>query len=366
MSAKSTVVIAMSGGVDSSVAAGLLTQEGFRVIGMMLRLWSEPGKQVHNRCCTPDAMHHARRVAAHFDFPFYVVDVRERFRESVVQYFIDGYAAGLTPNPCLICNRLIRWRFLLQHARALGADFMATGHYARVHQSSDGRTYQLLRAVDRQKDQSYILSALNQEQLSQALFPLGKRHKSEVRDLARGFGLPVADRPDSQDLCFVADGDYRDFLKRQAPELVAPGPIYNTRGEILGEHGGLAFFTIGQRKGLGVTGPDPHYVLQKDVSGNALVVGRRDELGSQEFLVAEVNWIAGTPPTEPLRARIQTRYKTPEVGGVLHPLAESRVHVRLENAVPDVTPGQVSVFYQDDTVLGGGIIQPRQRSATMD
>src|SRR5512138_2739184 len=225
------VVIAMSGGVDSSVAAALLKQQGHEVLGMMLRLWSEPGKEDSNRCCTPDSMAQARRVAAKLDIPFYVVDAREVFRETVVQYFLDGYAAGQTPNPCLLCNRSIRWEFLLRHALALGAEFMATGHYARTVKAADGRI-KLLRAVDSTKDQSYILHVLEQEKLQRALFPVGPYEKSEVRQIAAEFGLPTASRQDSQDLCFLAGGDYRNFLQRNAPQMLKPGRIVTVDGRV--------------------------------------------------------------------------------------------------------------------------------------
>ena len=256
---KTKVVVAMSGGVDSSVAAALLKQQGYDVTGMMLRLWSEPGKEESNRCCTPDAMAQARRVAGLLDIPFYVIDAKDVFKETVVQYFLDGYARGETPNPCLLCNRQIRWTFLLNHALALGADFMATGHYVRL-QESDGR-FQLLRAVDHSKDQSYVLHVLKQEQLAHALFPVGEFPKPEIRRIAADFGLPTASRADSQDLCFLAGEDYRNFLQRNAAEMLKPGAIVTAQGQVIGQHNGLANYTIGQRKGLGVASPVPLYVF---------------------------------------------------------------------------------------------------------
>jgi len=250
------VVVAMSGGVDSSVAAALLKQQGYDVIGMMLRLWSEPGKEDSNRCCTPDSMAMARRVAAKLDIPFYMVDAKEIFRETVVQYFLDGYAAGGTPNPCLLCNRQIRWTFLLEHALALGAEFMATGHYVR-RKVVDGGSFKLLRAVDPSKDQSYVLHVLNQEKLSRALFPVGEYPKTEIRKMAEELNLPVYKRPDSQDLCFLAGEDYRNFIQRNGAEMLVPGEIIRRDGRTLGQHNGLANYTIGQRKGLGVQSPVP-------------------------------------------------------------------------------------------------------------
>ena len=285
----------MSGGVDSSVAAALLLKQGYEVIGMMLRLWSEPGAEIYNRCCTPEAMSLARRVAAHLGIPFYAVDAQSSFRETVVAYFIDGYAQGNTPNPCLACNRTIRWEFLLNRALALGADFMATGHYTRLDRS-DPNAIRLLRATDRNKDQSYILHVLGQKQLAHALFPLGELTKPEVRSLARQFDLPVADRPESQDLCFLGQGDYRSFLVRNAPEVQRTGQVFDLSGNILGEHDGLAFYTIGQRKGLGLSSAQPMYVIEKDMKHNSLVVGPQEALGKSDFDAVSVNWTDGVPP----------------------------------------------------------------------
>jgi tRNA-specific 2-thiouridylase len=345
----------MSGGVDSSVAAALLKQQGHDVIGMMLRLWSEPGKEDSNRCCTPDSMSLARRVAAKLDIPFYVVDAKEVFRQTVVEAFLAGYAAGQTPNPCLVCNRLIRWQFLFERALDLGAECMATGHYVR-RQTVDG-TYQLLRAVDRSKDQSYVLHVLTQDKLARSLFPVGEYPKSEIRTLARTFGLPTAHRPDSQDLCFLAGEDYRAFLRRHAPEMALPGPIRTRDGQTLGQHNGLANYTIGQRKGLGLSSPQPLYVLEKDAAANVLIVGPAEELGAQVCEVGEVNWISGQPPAGTFRAEVKARYTAKEVPAEVTPLETgSRCRVRFEALVRDLTPGQAAVFYDGDLVLGGGTI----------
>lgn len=354
---KTRVVVAMSGGVDSSVAAALLEQQGYEVIGMMMRLWSERGKEAFNRCCTPDAMALARRVAAKLSIPFYAVDAQDYFHDTVVDYFIDGYSRGVTPNPCLVCNREVRWEFLFNRALSFDAGFMATGHYARVDCFEPPGEYILSRAVDRSKDQSYILHVLGQQQLAHALFPLGGYTKVEVRQLARDFDLPVADRADSQDLCFLGNGDYREFLARHAPEVTNPGPIYSSSGERLGAHRGLAFYTIGQRKGLGIAAPHPLYVLDKDREGNALIVGSGDELGRSELTAAEVNWTSGRPPAAPLRAQVMIRYKARLVNALVAPQGEDCVHVRFDEPLRDITPGQAAVFYQDERVLGGGIIQ---------
>lgn len=354
---RTRVAVAMSGGVDSSVAAALLVQQGYDVIGMMLRLWSETGRQEENRCCTPDSMAQARRVAGKLGIPFYVVDAQDVFYRTVVHAFIDGYRQGVTPNPCLVCNRRIRWTFLLHHAFALGAEKMATGHYARLVYDDHG-IYRLYRARDAAKDQSYVLHVLSQDQLSHALFPLGDYTKQEIRQLAALIGLSVAERPDSQDLCFLGEDDYRNFLMRNAPDTVTPGPIQTRAGEVIGEHRGLAFYTIGQRKGLGLSAPHPYYVLSKDLQRNILIVGSRDELGQRELTAAEANWIAGEPPAAQFRAQIKIRYKSQPEWGLVTLLPEARFHIRFDNLLRDITAGQAAVVYQDDLCLGGGIIQP--------
>ncbi len=349
------VVVAMSGGVDSSVAAALLKEQGFEVAGMMLRLWSEPGKEDSNRCCTPDSMAQARRVAAILNIPFYVIDAKDVFRETVVEYFLEGYARGETPNPCLICNRKIRWTFLLEHALAIGAEYMATGHYARIRR--DGETIQLLRAVDRSKDQSYVLHVLSQEQLKHALFPVGDYTKTEIRAIAEKHGLPTASRKDSQDLCFLAGEDYRSFIRRNAAEMLEPGEIVTRAGKPLGVHSGLANYTIGQRKGLGIASSVPLYVIAKDAARNALVVGTQEELGTLELTAHQVNWLSGEAPAEPFRAEVKIRYTAKEAEAWVEPIGADQVRVRFEAPQRDVTAGQAAVFYRGDVLVGGGIIR---------
>lgn len=347
-------VVAMSGGVDSSVAAALLKEQGYDVIGMMLRLWSEPGKEDSNRCCTPDSMAQARRVAAILDIPFYVIDAKDVFRETVVEYFFEGYARGETPNPCLICNQKIRWTFLLDHALALGADFMATGHYARVR-NENGKV-ELLRGIDRNKDQSYVLHVLDQEKLKHALFPIGEYTKPEIRQIAEKHGLPTASRKDSQDLCFLAGDDYRNFLQRNAAEMLKPGEIVTRDGETIGSHDGLANYTIGQRKGLGVASPVPLYVITKDAVLNTLVVGTQEQLGSAELIARDVNWISGEAPREPFRAEVKIRYTAKEAEAWVMSMEGGQTQVRFDAPQRDITAGQAAVFYQNDVVVGGGII----------
>jgi tRNA-uridine 2-sulfurtransferase len=351
------VVVAMSGGVDSSVAAILLKQQGYEVSGMMLRLWSEPGKEDSNRCCTPDAMAVARRVAARLDIPFYVVDAKEIFKKTVVGYFLEGYAAGRTPNPCLVCNRQIRWEFLFDHVLALGADYMATGHYARTRVDQAGRV-QLLRAVDPAKDQSYVLHVLTQEKLAKALFPVGDYPKAEIRAIAAEHNLPAATRHDSQDLCFLAGEDYRDFIKRNSPEILISGSILDQQGKVVGQHSGLSNYTIGQRKGLGISSLEPLYVISKDPSRNTLIVGRHEELGTRELMAGGLNWPGGSPIRSPFRAHVKCRYTDRGAEAEVHPREDGlSAHIVFEDIQRDITPGQAAVFYNGDIVLGGGIIR---------
>lgn len=351
------VVVAMSGGVDSSVAAALLLRKGYDVVGMMLRLWSDPnlGGAEHNRCCTPDQMWDARRIADKLGIPFYVLDTKDVFRDTVVQYFIDGHRAGYTPNPCLECNRRIRFDWLLRNALALDADYLATGHYARVSGDAEAG-YLLRRGVDSGKDQSYVLSVLSQEQLARALFPVGEYPKREIRRLAGKLGLDMAGKPDSQDLCFLGRGDYRDFLRLHAPDVLSPGPIVTRDGAILGEHRGLANYTIGQRKGLGVSYASPLYVLAMNPFKNALIVGTRDQLGRVELVAEQVNWVSGAPPPGSFHAEVKIRYRATAQPATVEPLADGRIRVEFAEPRRDITPGQAAVVYQDDICLGGGLI----------
>jgi tRNA-specific 2-thiouridylase len=355
MSADMRVAIAMSGGVDSSVAAALLAEKYPRVIGMMLRLWS-PRSDDHNLCCSPSDVANAERVADQLGITFHVVDARQTFRDQVVEPFILGYAKGITPNPCLTCNRVIRWGFLLENAISMGATHLATGHYARIQQI-DGHAA-LLRGHDLYKDQSYVLSLLKQNQLSHTLLPIGEHTKAEVRQIARDLDLHIAERAESQDLCFVPNGDYRDFLKSQEVPLPSRGPIVDQNGGVLGEHSGLANYTIGQRRGIGIASTQPLYVINKDISANTLVVGPKTALGRRSFIAGPLNWIAGKPPSTGLRLTVQVRYKAKEVSARLHSLEHGYYRVDLDQPLPDITPGQAAVFYDGPFCLGGGIIQP--------
>lgn len=345
----------MSGGVDSSVAAALLVEQGYEVTGVMLRLWAEPAAGCReNLCCTPEAVERARTVATQLGIPFQEVDAREDFYRAVVETFVAEYAAARTPNPCIPCNREIRFGLLMRWARERGADYLATGHYARIRRVGD--RYQLLRGRDRSKDQSYVLHILTQEQLAHALFPLGDWTKGEVRALARARGLPVADQPESQDICFLADGDYRRFVAERAPEAARPGPILDTAGRVLGEHRGLIHYTVGQRKGIGIAAPYPLYVLALDPARNALIVGRAEELGQTECTVARMHYISGETPEGPFRATAQIRYRHKEALVTAIPLPDGRLQVRFDRPQRDITPGQYLVLYDGEVVLGGGVI----------
>ncbi len=353
------VVVAMSGGVDSSVAAALLVEQGYDVRGIMLRLWSEPGlfsvPGRDNRCCTRDQMLDAHFVARRLGIPFEVRDVRETFKQRIVDSFIAGYSQGITPNPCLNCNRYIRFGFLLEEALRNGARYLATGHYARITRAANG-IWELRKGADPDKDQSYVLSVMTQGQLEHTLFPVGGKTKAEVRKLAISFGLPIAGKHDSQDLCFVADGDYRRFLSVYAAHAVQSGPIRLRSGEIVGEHSGLPNYTIGQRKGLGIAWSEPLYVIDKIAATNTLIVGTRDELGRDRFQAHSMNWIAGFPPADEFRAEVRIRYKSHPMPAQVVAVGLDCADVRLDAPLPDVTPGQAAVFYDGDRVIGGGII----------
>lgn len=375
------IVIAMSGGVDSSVAAALLKRQGYDVVGIMLRLWSEPAAHddgcvdlvTENKCCSEEAVYDARRVAQKLDIPFYLVNVEEPFRQTIVDFFYDEYAAGRTPNPCLRCNRTIRFTLLLERALALGADYLATGHYVRVDDDPATGLRRLRRGVDQRKDQAYMLHLLNQQQLRHAMFPLGELTKPEVRALAEEFGLAVAHKAESQEICFVAGNDYRGFVQRYAearanatgaaiataPGLV-PGPILTQDGTQLGEHRGLAYYTVGQRKGLGVTSAEPLHVIRLDRARNALIVGPGAALDRTEFTIREVNYPRGIIPDASFEAGVRIRYKAAEIPAIITPLPGDRAHVTLRLPQRAITPGQAAVAYggpTGDEILAGGLIE---------
>jgi tRNA-specific 2-thiouridylase len=356
--AETTVVVAMSGGVDSSVAAALLVERGYNCIGVMMRLWAEVGvgEGSTNKCCSLESVHDARRVADELGIPFYLINVERPFKEKVVDFFIDGYSRGITPNPCLECNRHIRFDYLLNYARRLGADYLATGHYARLRYAEDGKVH-LLKGVDEAKDQSYVLSVLGQDELHDVLFPVGEYPKSEVRRMAAERGLPTASKHDSMDLCFIFDDDYRRFLRTWAAEAMRPGPIVDRRGRVYGQHNGLPGYTIGQRKGLGIAGAaEPLFVLELDYRNNALVVGTAAELGRDRLIAERVNWTLDEAPPAGARVQCKIRYKAKAVECTLFPIGVDQVEVRFDAPLRDIAPGQGAVFYDGDLCLGGGVI----------
>ena len=361
-----TVVVAMSGGGDSSVAAVLLKEQGYRVIGMTLKTWPKelcdtvPKGQT---CCSTRDIEDARSVAAQLGIPFYVVEASVEFKSQVMDYFVETYAHGLTPNPCVVCNRKIKCGILLSRAQALGAEWLATGHYAKVVRDDTRRRYAIRQAVDQQKDQSYVLFQLTQDQLARMILPLGDCPKAKVREMAASAGLKVADKPESMELCFIPDGNTQGFLKQRTPESFVPGQIVNRRGEVLGSHQGIAAYTVGQRKGLGLAHPKPLYVLSVDPATRQVVVGEEEELVAASCEVKELHWMAVPKLDGPMEALVKIRYRSEKLPARLIPEGD-RVRVEFQRPVEGgLSPGQAAVFYEDDVILGGGWIAKGDRES---
>src|SRR5215204_3838631 len=338
------IVVAMSGGVDSSVAAALLAEEGHDVIGLSMQLYDQrEGETGYGSCCGLDDLHDAGRVARRLGIPHYIVNFEREFQRTVVSNFVDEYVAGRTPIPCAHCNSDLKFATLLDRSMAYGAEAVATGHYARIGIDGDTGCYILRRGLDAAKDQTYFLFSLTQEQLSRASFPVGDLSKDRVRDVARRLGLSVAEKPDSQEICFVPDGDYAAFIERKTGDLASGGDIVTASGEVVGQHGGVHRFTIGQRKGLGVAAASPMYVLQLRPAEKTVVVGPRPDLERTTLTASHVNWIAGTPPAGPLRVSAQIRHRHQPASGTVQPLDGKRASMEFESPVMAITPGQAVV-----------------------
>ncbi|HUT66968.1 MAG TPA: tRNA 2-thiouridine(34) synthase MnmA [Dehalococcoidales bacterium] len=340
------VAIAMSGGVDSSVAAALLKEEGHEVIGATMRLM-------------PQATHaetDAANIARRLGIPHHVMDFTDIFARRVIDDFCREYSLGRTPNPCVLCNKYIKFGILWERARELGADLIATGHHARIERDETSGNYLLKKGADIQKDQSYFLCRLTQEQLSNAIFPVGNLTKDRVRQIARELELPAADRPESQEICFIPDDDYPGFLKNHIPGATGPGPILDREGNIMGQHRGLIYYTVGQRKGLGIAAAEPLYVIAIDPDRNAVIVGTKEQTYGDDLVAGNLNWIAIIRPERPIKIKAKVRYRQPEAEAIVSPLDCDSFYVKFAEPQMAITPGQAIVFYEGDTVTGGGTI----------
>jgi tRNA-uridine 2-sulfurtransferase len=362
MSRKGKVLVAMSGGIDSTVAALMLHNEGYEVVGITMKTWDYSGSgggKKETGCCNLDSFNDARMAAVQHNFPHFILDIRDEFGSFVVENFVEEYLAGRTPNPCVLCNTHIKWRALLKRADALDCDFIATGHYAQVHQHDNGR-YFIRKGIDETKDQSYVLWGLEQDLLSRTLLPLGTYRKTEIRQMAHDFGYPeLAKKSESYEICFVPDNDYRGFLKRKVDGLegrVNGGYFVDKSGNILGQHKGYPFYTIGQRKGLDIALGKPAFVTQIDPYTNTVVLGDEEDLNRSEMRVAKVNWVKFEGLKNSMDAVTKIRYKDRGALSELHPDGKD-VTVQFYEPVKGIAPGQSAVFYEGDDVIGGGIIQ---------
>ncbi len=352
------IVVAMSGGVDSSVAAALLAEAGHEVIGLSMQLYDQrEGATGYGSCCSLEDLHDAGRVARRLHIPHYIVNFEREFQRTVVSNFVGEYVAGRTPIPCAHCNSELKFATLLDRSLAYGAGMVATGHYARIGIDADTGHRVLRRGLDGAKDQSYFLFSLTQAQLSRASFPVGDLSKEAVRGVARRLGLPVADKPDSQEICFVPDGNYAAFIERATGDLESGGDIVSESGELLGSHGGVHRFTVGQRKGLGLSAAEPLYVLQLRPAEKTVVVGPRPALERTGLTASDVNWISGVGPAEPIRVAAQIRHRHRAAPATVRALDNKRASVEFDAPVIAVTPGQAVVFYVGDVVMGGGWIE---------
>ena len=360
MTAKKRVLVAMSGGVDSSVTAAFLQQQGYKVVGVTMQIW-DPEQTVldgdYVGCCSLSAVDDARRVADILGFPYYVFNFRVLFTEKVIQYFVDEYFQGRTPNPCIACNRFIKFEALLQKARQMGFDYIATGHYARLGYSEAFGRYTVRRARDKKKDQTYVLYGFTQDQIAHTLMPLAEYTKEQVRDMARQWGLPTASKPESQEICFVHDDNYRNFLDQRSPGAVKPGPFLDLAGNIIGEHRGIPFYTVGQRRGLGLATGERVYVVDIDPVRNTVTVGPEEAIWGTRLLASDNNFIAIESLKEPMEVQAQVRYNSRPYPAVIAPREDGLVTVTFQVPQRSITPGQAVVYYQGDYLVGGGTIE---------
>ena len=350
------VAMAMSGGVDSSVAAVLLKEQGHEVIGLHMKLYHGPENETRPKsCCSLDEAIDARAACHRLNIPFYVLDCQKEFRESVIDYFVEEYSRGNTPNPCVMCNKEIKSYLLLKKVDELDYDYLATGHYAKIRFNPLIRRQQLIRPQDLRKDQTYFLHSIPADELHRLMFPLADIIKPEVRKIAGKLNLSAANKPDSQEICFVPK-DYRNFLKQELNEVPEPGEFISVSGEVLGEHLGLPFYTIGQRRGLGLSDSTPYYVVKIDKGKNRIVLGKEEDLYSKTIFVSRVNWLSISPPKEQLHVTTKLRYSHQGVAASVFPESDNKVRLELDVPERAVTPGQAAVFYQDEILLGGGSI----------
>lgn len=359
MADKPRVVVAMSGGVDSSLTAALLVHQGYDVIGATMQIWEKDQKEEtpdSRGCCSVSAVSDARRVADKLGIPYYVLNFRDMFQETVVEYFMAEYSAGRTPNPCIACNRYVKFEGLLSKALALGAQYVATGHYAQIMYSEELKRYILRKGIDPAKDQSYALYHLNQQTLRHFLMPLGSFEKTQTRKMAKDLGLSVADKPDSQEICFVPNDDYKAFLKDRIPGSLKQGLIVDTAGKVLGKHQGVQLYTVGQRKGLGLAVGKPLYVVALDAERNRVVVGSDKDVFASELIAGDLNFITIDQLDTPFEVEAKIRYSSPTAQATVIPLGNGQVKVKFNVPQRAITPGQSVVFYHGDMVVGGGII----------
>ena len=350
------VAMAMSGGVDSSVAAVLLKEQGHEVIGLHMKLYHGPENETRPKsCCSLEEAIDARAACHRLNIPFYVLDCQKEFRESVIDYFVEEYSRGNTPNPCVMCNKEIKSNLLLKKVDELDCDYLATGHYAKIRFNPLIRRQQLIRPQDLRKDQTYFLHSIPADELHRLMFPLADIIKPEVRKIAGKLNLSAANKPDSQEICFVPK-DYRYFLKQELNEVPEPGEFISVSGEVLGEHLGLPFYTIGQRRGLGLSDSTPYYVVKIDKGKNRIVLGKEEDLYSKTIFVSRVNWLSISPPKEQLHVTTKLRYSQQGVAASVFPESDNKVRLELDVPERAVTPGQAAVFYQDEILLGGGWI----------